>query len=289
MFGIKCRTCDGNRCAKPYVTAYEIAVKHGFQGTEEEWIDTLECIYTAKVTFFNDPYWDCSDNYAALVAMSQNKELHLQTLDGKIAFPQGIDGDKVTFCTTTYKTDDGTFYDRYDLYESGDGMYEKVNVSNETGTITLDRLAAGIQTSLGKADTAYQKPPEGIRFEHLQQSVQNDIRVAPIVLINLIDDGGSLVIDEEHTDMHGFNSIPDAIVAGADVRIAYTVSYETGTPYVVHPYVEVTNSGSTIIFAGPEVFTDGDTYTPVMAFYEMYNNDGEITIDRFVRNLPDNS
>jgi hypothetical protein len=288
MFGIKCRDCDGKRCAKPYITAYEIAVKHGFQGTEEEWINTLECIYTAKVVAMygqDNMYWESSDQYASLVAMSQLKELHLQTLDGKIAFLNGIvegAGGKVTFCTTTYETDDGTFYDKYELYESNDGMYSKINVSSETGVITIDRLAAGIQASLGKADSAYQKPPEGIRFEHLQQSVQEDIQTAPIIYINLITVDGVIVIDTEHTDLHGYNNPLDAITAGADVRIAHTGDAGDGSPYIVHPFTGML-SGS-LVFSGPEVYLD-DGYAFRIGTYILTESGGATSITKYTQSI----
>lgn len=274
LHGIKCRNCDGNRCAKPYITAYEIAVKHGFQGTEEEWINTLNCIYLARVTARGGTDWDCSNTYEELAEMLEFKEVHLLTLDGRIAFLNGVTDDMMIFCTANYETNAGTVYDKYELGKTTPGDAETVDVSNETGIITLDRLAAGIQTSLGKADTAYQKPAEGIKFEHLQQSVQHDILRAPIIYISLIDQGGSIVVDFEHTDLHGYDDPISALQDGADVRIQYSPDDVTN-PYVTHPCIGTANNGAWLVFGGAEVFTDGDSYTQRIAWYAI-DEDGNV-------------
>lgn len=274
MRGIRCRNCDGYRCAKPYVTAYEIAVKHGFHGTEKEWINTLNCIYLARVTARGGTDWDCSDTYEELAEMLEFKEVHLLTLDGRIAFLNGVTDEMMTFCTANYETDAGTVYDKYELGKTTPGDALTVNVSNETGIITLDRLAAGIQTSLAKADTAYQKPTEGIRFEHLQQSVQHDIIRAPIIYISLIDQGNSIVVDFEHTDLHGYDDPISALQDGADVRMQYSPD-GVANPYVTHPCIGTANNGAWLVFGGAEVFTDGDSYTQRIAWYAI-DEDGNV-------------
>ena len=40
MFGMSCREC-GRRPGGAYLTAYQIALKYGFRGTEEEWIKSI--------------------------------------------------------------------------------------------------------------------------------------------------------------------------------------------------------------------------------------------------------
>ena len=282
MFGIRCRNCDGNRGAQPYVTAYEIAVKHGYKGTEEEWINTIGCIYLARVTSRAGADWACSNTYEELAEMLEFKEVHLLTLDGRIAFLNGVTDDMMIFCTANYETNAGTVYDKYELGKTTPGDAEQIDVSNETGIITLDRLAEGIQTSLGKADTAYQKPPEGIRFEHLQQSVQEDIQTAPIIYINLITVDGVIVVDTEHTDLHGYNDPLDAITAGADVRIAHTGDEGDGSPYIVHPFAGML-SGS-LVFSGPEVYLD-DGYAFRIGTYILTESGGATSITKYTQSI----
>ena len=192
MRGLNCGNC--NRGSHPYVTAYEIAVKHGFHGTEEEWIDLMQSVYVARVTAKAGEVWSCSDSYETLVLMSQNKEVHLQTLDGKTAFLDGNDEEKITFRTQNYAADDGTVYDKYVLLKTGDGEYAVVDVSTDTGTITYDRLASDIQTSLGKADTALQEHQSlNSVVPRNQQSAKTFSYTQPIAI-----DGNGKLWGEEH-------------------------------------------------------------------------------------------
>ena len=285
LHGIKCRNCDGNRCEKPYITAYEIAVKHGFQGTEEEWINTIGCIYLARVTARGGTDWDCSNTYEELAEMLEFKEVHLLTLDGRIAFLNGVTDDMMIFCTANYETDAGTVYDKYELGKTTPGDAMQINVSNETGTITIDRLAPGIQTSLAKADTAYQKPAEGIKFEHLQQSVQEDIQTAPIIYISIVKSGNDYVVDFEHTDLHGYTTPMQALQYGADVRMQYSPT-GIGNPYVTHPCIGAVNNNGALLFGGVEEYTDFDSYTQKIAFYAV---DEQGTVDYYERPFMENN
>ena len=269
MRGLSCGACS--HANKPYVTAYEIALKHGFQGTEEEWINTIGCIYLAKVTREASGDWDCGDKFTDLLAIAPYKELHLLTLDGRIAFLNGYDDNHITFCTTSYEADAGTVYDKYVLYASGDGSLETIDVSDETGTITIDRLASGIQTSLGKADTAYQKPSGGIRFEDLQSSVQESIQAAETIVITIVKDGDNYSADLAHTDLHGYQSLLHAVIAGADIRMQYS-PVEYGSPVVMHPYIGTVNSNNALLFGGVEEYTDFEHYESKIAFYALELN-----------------
>ena len=266
MYGLNCRSKNS-----PYVTAYEIALKHGFKGTEAEWIATIGCIYLARVNRKTGADWDCSDTFAELLKQHESKELHLATLDGKIAFLNGIEDNKITFCTTSYESDAGTVYDRYVMHASGYNDFEVVDVSNETGTITLDRLAAGIQTSLGKADSAYQKPGGGIPRTDLKLDVEHDIHRAPIIYIELIKDGGDILIDFDNTDLRGYETPYDAYLDDADVRIRYSPD-GIGNPVVTHPCLGLVNGGHAILFGGVEEYTDFDSYTQKIAFYALPDN-----------------
>ena len=287
MTGLYCGACS--RKNKPYVTAYEIALKHGFVGTEEDWINTIGCIYLARVTARGGTDWECSDTYEEVVEQAKTREVHLVTLDGKIAFMNGVTDEMVIFCTPTYNTDAGTVYDKYELGKTNPGDAMTVNVSNETGTITIDRLASGIQTSLGKADTAYQKPAGGIPKSDLSTELQNAVTRSPIIYISIVKDGSDYSVDFEHTDLHGYANPMQALQDGADVRMQFSPS-GTGNPYVTHPCIGTVNSGQAILFGGVEEYTDFDSYTQKIAFYAVAGNgdvdysekpllDGNVSVD----------
>ena len=71
MHGLNCGRCYGER--GPYLTAYEIALKHGYEGSEEEWIETVQSIFVARVTSNNEVSWECDTSYEELLAMDEVK------------------------------------------------------------------------------------------------------------------------------------------------------------------------------------------------------------------------
>ena len=271
MRGLNCSRCKNGG---PYITAYEIALKHGFVGTEEDWINTIGCIYLARVTARGSTDWDCSDTYEELLEQMETREVHLVTLDGRIAFLNGGTDEMMTFCTPTYNTAAGTVYDKYELGKTTPGDAMTVNVSSETGTITLDRLASGIQTSLGKADSAYQKPGTGIPSTDLSSSAQAALQAAPIIYATVTKSGSVYSCDWSNTDLHGYASPIAALEAGADLRMMYSPS-GVGSPVVSHPCIGTVNNGSAILFGGVEEYTDFDSYTWKIAFYAI-DSDGNV-------------
>lgn len=156
MFGLKCGRCDGARNSPAYVTAYEIAVKHGYTGTEKEWINTMQSVYVARVTAKTPATWTCNVSLATLLAQSELREIHLVTLEGRTAFSSKIADDKIVFRTLTYEVSGGKYYDEYTLTATG-GTYTTLDVEDiDAGAITRTMLANDVQTSLALADSSLQ-------------------------------------------------------------------------------------------------------------------------------------
>jgi hypothetical protein len=153
MHGLNCGHCPS---MKNYgITAYEIAKKHGFAGTEAEWINTLQSVYVARVTEKGTTTWSCNVPLETLVAQSALREIHLVTLDGKTAFSNKISEDMVVFRTLTYELSGGKLFDEYTLTEDG-GTFATVAVEDiDDASITRSMLSNDVQTSLANIDTLY--------------------------------------------------------------------------------------------------------------------------------------
>lgn len=296
MIGLNCSNC--RRMAKPYVTAYEIAVKYGYKGTEKQWIKSLQTIMLARVTEVSGNTWECDRSFGELHDLAEFVEVHLITPEGRTAFPALWSDTRLAYRTQPYDASDETVYELYELTPDG-GTFSIVPVDpQEAGSITRELLANDVQVSLNNADSAYQLPINGIPITDLDGSVQSglaragqayikpisgiphgdispeimrDINIAPIIYIVLKEQNGGLVVDYEHTDLHGYQTPMDAVNGLADVRIKYAPD-ELTNPVITHPFVGTTNSGQWLVFAGPELYTDGDNYTTVIGFYSIDDN-----------------
>ena len=280
MHGIRCGNCDGQTGAQAYITAYDIAVKHGYQGTEEDWVNTLQSVYVAKVVDYGPYEWDCSDKFADLVEKSAYTELHLTTQDGRTAFLNGMTDHMLVFDTLPFMHSEyGRVYLHYELYASDYGTYLYADaVSPGQNAVEYSMLENSVQESLDKADTAYQKPAGGIPYSDLKTDLVSDINKAPIIYIRLVDTDVGVAVDLEHTDFHGYTSPQEAIADGADVRIAHTDTRLTGSPYITHPFIGALNGA--LAFGGLELYLD-DGYAFGFGWYIIYDVGGTISVEKF--------
>ena len=309
--GLNCGPC---RKAGPYVTAYEIAVKNGYEGTEAEWVASLNSVYLARVTTAADGAWTCGVTLDEFLTLAKQKEVHLLTLAGRTAFCSYISEDEIRFRTPTYESETHSLYEEYSLTESG-GTYEIVDVDDrDAGSVTKAMLAVAVQNSLdgavqksaqatktddqtqavgvdgsGKlyvrnvtdyipasvqpASTGmycavgldanqqlwaegYKKPAGGIPYSDLSSDLLSDINLAPIIGIVIVGttNNGNTVwdVDWQNTDLHGYQSIPEAINAAADVRAIISGA----NTFAEHPFVNSPDPNQ-LVFAGPEYDTYG--------------------------------
>ena len=171
MHGLHCGCSHSN---KPYLTAYEIAVRHGFDGTEEEWINSIGTVWVVKVSTKNGSAWTCNTDYDDIESLAEDREIHLQTLDGKTAMLMEIDSN-IVFNTLPYQYNGKSYYDKYVLSNDESGAYEAIETAPAPTNIAKTQLASAVQTSLGKADTAYQKPGSGIPSSDMTSAVQTSL------------------------------------------------------------------------------------------------------------------
>ena len=176
MHGLNCGRCHGER--GPYLTAYEIAVKHGYEGSEEDWIETIQSVYTARVTAKGAYEWECSVTFEELMARVNLQEVHLLTMEGRTAFCNGyvknIGSGYIRFQTSPFYDEDvgGYVYEIYELYASDAGTYNLADVyAPGMESITKQMLSGDVQTEL---DGAVQKSEQATKESYQTQPVGVD-------------------------------------------------------------------------------------------------------------------
>ena len=182
-------------------------------------------------------------------------------MEGRTAFCNGyvknIGSGFIRFQTSPFYDGDvgGYVYEVYELYASDFGTFYLADVyAPGMGSITKPMLATAVQTSLNKADSAYQKPGTGIPFDDLKDDVKKSVNLAPVIYIVLVDTEVGIAVDLNQTDLHGYISPQAAVADGADVRISHTDTRLTGSPYISHPLSCVLNDA--LVFAGVEMYLD---------------------------------
>ena len=171
MRGVSCGSCEGRRPAKPYVTAYEIAVKQGFRGSEREWINSLQTVHLARVLTAENGVWTCAETLEELLELAAVKEVHLLTKEGRTAFCSRVDNDEIRFRTPTYEAQTHTIYEEYTLTSAG-GTYEIVDVDDrDAGSVTKAMLAVEVQNTL---DGAIQASAQATKSDNQTQAVGVD-------------------------------------------------------------------------------------------------------------------
>lgn len=152
MHGLHCGSCShGN---KPYLTAYEIAVRHGFNGTEEEWIKSIGTVWDIKVltqTSGTPGSWTCATTFSEMVELAEDRELHLLTLDGKIAILTGMGDDDIVFCTQPYQNSSKDYYDFFIITDENVCTWGTKRFLPASGEVTKTMLNASVQASIDGA------------------------------------------------------------------------------------------------------------------------------------------
>ena len=252
MNGLSCGSCShGN---KPYISAYDIAVKPGYTGTEKEWIESLQSVFVAFVTANNQVYWECDTSYEELLARSAIQEVHLLTMEGRTAFLNGASENKLVFQTLPYEDElIGNVYEMYEWIADGEQrVYWLDAYAPGQNAITKAMLASAVQTSLDKADSAYQKPGTGIPETDLASDLTRKVNKAGLKSIGFRDDGGG-TYTFVGADFN-FTSLDDLIsklASGTNLRLVLVNTLNT-YPAVHYQGAE---SLARIYFAGPTIET----------------------------------
>ena len=176
--------CGSGPKKGPYLTAYEIALRHGFVGTEEQWIRSIGTMRSIHVTEESGGTFECDASLGQVRQMMEDGFIPvLITVEGLPAFLSDAADDYLAFSTQVIRHTDGDEYDLYIL--SRENTVETVPVSGSgsggaigPGSVTYAMLHANVRAALDKADSAYQKPTEGIPDTDMTEAVRASLEKA---------------------------------------------------------------------------------------------------------------
>ena len=277
MHGIRCGNCDGNRGAQAYITAYDIAVKNGYTGTEKEWIESLQSVFVARVTANNQVYWECDTSYEELLARSAIQEVHLLTMEGRTAFLNGASENKLVFQTLPYEDEQiGNVYELYEWIADGEQRVFWLDAyAPGQGAITKAMLASAVQTSLDKADSAYQKPGTGIPETDLASDLTSKVNKAGLKSIGFVEDGETYTFAGSDFDFTSLNDLISKLERGTNLRLVLTNTLNT---YPAVHYQGI-NSLARIYFAGPTIQTT-PSYEMSLDCFELKDSGQSVSLTR---------
>lgn len=220
MRGLNCMNCRGGT---PYLTAYEIAVKHGFRGTEAEWIASLYHRRIVRVTSRTGDDFTCDQTLETIRDWHRENLVEMALDDGRTARLSEV-GATAVFTTEWFETDDGQAYETWVVGEGVNIVQRHViEWSEETremtwndikpaGGIPVTDLDAEVQASLRDLDRVYRLPGSGIPPSDLNESIRNSFyKAAGIGLAQSTTQGGTVPKTAGNTDY--FSLRPNVIVA----------------------------------------------------------------------------
>ena len=258
MRGLRCRNCDGRRDVQAYITAYDIAKKHGYTGTEAEWIASIGTVFVAKVVTQTPGAWTCDTSYEYLVAQKTAGKIIALAAEDTIAWLVESEDDLI-FATLPF--DDAT-YREYILDDEDTGTW----TTRASGSVFSDYIPASVQPTKHAGMTCevgldenqqlwaegYKKPYGGIPATDIANEVTGKINLAPVLFIPIVKTGNVYDVDTSSIDLRGYNSVPLAIMAGADVRAVIL----SGNAVEMVPFSNSPDP-NILIFAAPEYDTFG--------------------------------
>lgn len=164
MKGLNCGPW-GRGCGPsgPYLTAYDIARKHGFTGTEEEWLASIGTMRAIHVTDRNGESFTCDTSLGSIRQMLENELIPvLITMEGLPAFLSDMTGEVISFSTMLIRDTEGDFYDCYS-FSGRERTVGKMTVAGTggggsvgPGSITFNLLNQRLQEAVTSAESAVQ-------------------------------------------------------------------------------------------------------------------------------------
>ena len=186
------RGCHG---AKPYLTAYEIALRHGFTGSEEEWIRSIGTMRCVHVTGESGGTFTCDASLGQVRQMLADGFIPvLITVEGLPAFLSDVTGEVLSFSTGLIRDIDGDYYDCYSM-SGREYTVQKMTVSGSEGgggsigpgSITFSLLNERLQEAVQSAESAVQPEDvpviKGYASAAAYQADDQNVRVGDYVLI----------------------------------------------------------------------------------------------------------
>ena len=148
----------------PWITAYQIAVKYGYRGTEQEWINSLGQWKVIRATQASGNAFECDTLLSDVFAALEHGTVPVMIFgDRVLAFPTEGGDDYIGFGTLMYRDGGTDKYDVFTMSRRGNTM-ETRSVSGSggegwapgTGDVKYMMLEETVRTSLEKAESAVQ-------------------------------------------------------------------------------------------------------------------------------------
>ena len=269
--GKHCHPCGSGA----FLSVYQIAVKNGFRGTEKEWLNAIGTVRIIQVTERSGGTFECNASLGTARGYIEDGFIPVLVYEGIPAILSDMADDYLAFSTQVIRTADGDVYDLYILSGREDTV-ETVQVSGSgsggaigPGSVTYAMLHANVRAALDKADSAYQKPSEGIPGTDMTEAVQASLAKADSAL-------------QAHQSLAGL--IPRSAQATKTVNHTQEVAVDPSGKL----YIEPVTAGEAEIEEHTEVLTmtyyDGDNYCSMTSeeIYELLDEATKavILIDR---------
>lgn len=156
----------GKHCCEhsggPWISAYQIAQKYGFRGSEAEWIRSIGTMRIANVTGVAGGTFSCDTSLGQIRQGMDDGYLTALVYEGIPAFVVDVQDDYVSWATNLLRDEDGDFYYLYTMYGRSNTL-ERMDISGsgEGGSIGnksvhLRNLDDDLQESVGLANSAVQ-------------------------------------------------------------------------------------------------------------------------------------
>lgn len=167
MKGLNCGPC-GRGCGPsgPYISAYEIAVKHGYQGSERDWIRSIGQWKVIRATQASGNAFECDTLLSDVFADLEHGIVPVMLYEDRVlAFLTEGGDDYIGFGTLMYRDGGTDKYDVYTMSRRGNTVQTRtVSGGGEGGegwapgnnSIEYMMLQEDIRASLEKAESAVQ-------------------------------------------------------------------------------------------------------------------------------------
>ena len=163
----------------PYITAYAIAVKHGFKGSEEEWIRSIGSVLVVRAT---DMYPGEVDNRGTFQTMTTLEEIEQHAAQGKLialeangelAWMSQLTSGYAKFAGAPYHADGKHCYTEFKVTAEGTGEFVayvetadpvhwfEVHISATEDGFSTDKNAAKIYDAFSKGRLVLGVEPGG--------------------------------------------------------------------------------------------------------------------------------
>ena len=157
-----CFSDCGRNLRGPYLTAYQIALKYGFRGTEEQWIRSIGTRRVARVTEISGNTFECDTSLGQVrLALEQGYLVDL-VCNGTPAVITDEQDDYISFSTNLLRDENGDYYDVFTLSGRAN-TWERMRVSGsgESGgignkAVHINNLDDDLAGSIALANSAIQ-------------------------------------------------------------------------------------------------------------------------------------